>query len=276
MEFNMNTTWSRGTALVAENFQLLAIIAAVFVLIPSLAIYMAIPDFASFVDPTTDPEVMMAQMSELAGPLIFWGLLAMVFQFAGYAAMIALVGSTRPTVGEAIKAGFKSVPSVIGAMLLFFILYFVVAFILMLPFGILAAVANLAIFAVIGPILILAVVVFLMARFSMTMPVIVLEGVGNPFTALKRSWQITGPKQWPVLGFWAVLFIAYFVISILVAGVFGVIAALASGATGSALILGMFNGLLAMAVGMLVCGLTVAMYGQLAGPTKENVSETFE
>ncbi|MEM8725724.1 MAG: glycerophosphoryl diester phosphodiesterase membrane domain-containing protein [Pseudomonadota bacterium] len=276
MDFNMNTTWSRGTALVAENFQLLAIIAAVFVLIPSLMVYMAIPDFASFIDPNADPDVMFAQMSENAGPLAFWGILSMVLQFAGYAAMIALVGSSRPTVGEAIKSGFKAVPSVIGALLLFIVAYFIAAFVVMLPVGLLAAAVGSPVIAFVGPILILAAIIFLMARLSMTMPAIVLEQTANPVTAMMRSWRITAPHQWGVLGFWAVLFIAYFVISILVAGVFGVIAALASGATGSALILGLFNGILAMAIGMLVCGLTVAMFGQLAGPSTDEVSETFE
>ena len=102
MNFDMNTCWSRAVELIQANFQLLLIVAAVFLLLPNVALYMLIPDLQAIVDPTADPEVVAAQMGSMVGPLIGGGFVSMLLQFAGYAAMVALMSDARPTVGQAL------------------------------------------------------------------------------------------------------------------------------------------------------------------------------
>jgi len=276
MQFDMNAIWSRGIALVSDNFQLLAVIAGVFLLIPSIASYFLFPDFATLTDPTADPEMVTAMITDMIGPILIYGVVAMVFQFAGYGAMIAMMGAGRPTVGESIAAGFKSVPTMFGVFVLFFVAYFVVALAIMLPISVIAALTGASLIGLFAPIIILPMIVYLMARFSMSMPVALLEGTLNPVKVVTRSWSLTKPKQWQVLGFWAILGVAYIVISLLFLAVFGLLGALVGDATGSILVLGLLNGLVAMAVGMVVCGLTVAMYTQLSGISEADVSDTFE
>ncbi len=276
MGFDMNGAWSRGVALVRENFQLLAVIAGLFVLLPTLAFYYLVPGMDVLMDPTADPEIVQAQVMSQVGPLATWGIVGSIIQFIGYGAMVALMGDTRPTVGEALKSGATSVPSVVGAMLGFLVLYILAAVIVTLPIALLAGGLGLSALALLIPLLVLAVALILMARFSITLPVIVVEKTFNPLTALKRSWDLTRPARWRVLSFWAVLGLAYVVISLLLVGLFGLVAAMMGDGDGSRLLMGLVNGVLAMLVGMLVCGLAVAIHRQLAGATEAEIAATFD
>ena len=276
MQFSMNATWQRGTALVGNNLQLLAVIAGVFLFLPSVVIYMAVPDMASFMDPTADPEVMAQQMQGAMGPLIGWGLLAMVFQFVGYLAMVALMGGKRPTVGEAIGSGFKALLTVIGCMILFILIYMLVAVGLMLPIALLAGGLGSGGIGVTGIRLVFGAILFIMTRLSVTMPAIMLEDRLNPAAAMWRSWQLTGPFKWPIFGFWLLLGIAYFVLAILLFGVFGMVGALATTSSAGVFILGVVNGLVGALIAMVVSGLVVAMYQQLAGDRSEDLEEVFD
>ncbi|MEO9463757.1 MAG: hypothetical protein ABJ242_13595 [Marinomonas sp.] len=279
MQFDMSKTWDRAVQLFSSNFQILAIIAGVFLLLPSIIMYIAVPELANLeaiMDPGGDPEKMMARLGEFYGSFAGWGLLTSAASFIGYSAMVALIGENGITVGEAIMRGLKSIPTLIAVMILFFIAYMVAALVLFIPVGILAAVSEAlaAVLSVVAVIGILVMMVYLMARFSVTMPVIMLEKTYNPVTAMLRSWRLTGPRHWALMGFWLLLMVAYMVIALLVGGAIAAIAALASGSTG-ALIMGVMSGILGALVAMLISAIAVAIYQQLAGSTPEAVSETF-
>ncbi|MFU7528753.1 hypothetical protein ACM64M_09530 [Qipengyuania sp. ASV99] len=276
MNFDMNTVWSRGIELVRDNFQLLIVIAAMFVLLPTLAIYLLIPDFQMLADPTADQEVVAERMGELVGPLLGVGAVAAVFQFAGYGAMVALMGGDRPTVAQALGTGFKIVPSTLAIMILFAIAYVIGAVIIILPISLLVGVAGAPALGFIGIIPVLIFVVWLMARMSLSMPVLALGGTLNPITAITTSFRLTGPKQWQILLFWGVLFVAFTVISLLFNGIVGVLAALLGTGTLALLIAGLANGLTGMVSGMIICGLAVAMFTQLSGPSVAAIEDTFE
>ncbi|MEL7189156.1 MAG: hypothetical protein AAGK17_06350 [Pseudomonadota bacterium] len=277
MSFDMSAAWSRGMELIRDNFSLLVIVAAVFLLLPSVATYLMFPDFATMVDPTADQEVVEAMMLDMMGPLISIGFVAIIIQFAGYGAILAMMGDGRPTVGEAIVTGFKIVPSMIAVFLLFFVAYFVGALIILLPFALLGGVIGAPeVIGLLAVIPILLIVVYIAARMSMTMPVAIFEGTLNPIKAVWRSVKLTGPSQWSILIFWVVLFVAYFVIALLLGGVFGLLSAIAGTGTAAMLILGLLNGVMAMAIGLIICGVSAAMYRQLAGMSDEEITSTFE
>jgi len=281
MNFDMNAAWERAVELIKENLQLLAIIAAVFLLLPSIAIYLFLPSMTELSDPGADPNVVMAQFQENPAPLITVGALGLIVQFAGYGAMIALMGKARPTVGEAIVTGFKITPTMIAVFVVYFLLYFLGAVLVVLPLALIAGFSRGgetvgAIVGALAVIPILLVAVYVAARMSMSMAVVVLEGTLNPFSATLRSFKLTHKRQWSILIFWVVLFALYFVIALLFSGGVSAIAALAGGGTLTALILGVTNGLLGMASGMIMCGLAVAIFQQLSGPDAGEVSSVFE
>lgn len=275
MNFDMNSCWSRAVELIQANFQLLLIVAAVFLLLPNVAIYMLVPNMQALVDPMADPDVVAAQMEGLIGPLIGGGLFSLAFQLAGYSAMVALMGDNRPTVGQALGTGAKTVPSLFAVTLLFFVMYFLGAMVIIVPISLLAGLAGSAVFGIIGVIPVVLFVAWLAGRVCMAMPVMVLEGTLNPITAITRSFALTKPKQWPIIGFWAVIIIVMIVASLIFTGVFGVIAALAGTGLVSAMILGLASGFTGMVYGMVLCAIAVAMHGQLAGPSEAAIEDTF-
>lgn len=275
MNFDMNTCWSRAVELIQANFQLLLIVAAVFLLLPNIALYMFIPDIQTLVDPTADPDVVAAQMGSIAGPLIGGGLFSMAFQFAGYSAMVALMSDGRPTVGQALGTGVKTIPSLLGVAILFFIMYFLGAMAIVVPISLLAGLAGSVALGVIGFIPVIVFVAWLAGRCSMTMPVLVLDGTRNPIKALGKSFSLTGQKQWPIVGFWAIILVIMIVASLIFTSVFGLVAAMAGSGTVSALILGLASGLSGMVYGMVLCAISVAMHGQLTGPSAEAIEDTF-
>lgn len=275
MNFDMNTCWSRAVELIQANFQLLLIVAAVFLLLPNVTLYMLIPDLQAIVDPTADPEVVAAQMGSMIGPLIGGGFVSMLLQFAGYAAMVALMSDARPTVGQALGKGAKTVPSLVAIALIFIVMYFLGAMVVIVPISLLAGLTGSAALSVIAIIPVLVFVAWLAARLSMSMPVLVLEDTLNPITAISKSFALTKPRQWAILGFWAIIIVVMVIASVIFSAVFGLVAALAGSGLVSALILGLTSGLTGMIYGMVMCGIAVAMHGQLAGPSVEAIEDTF-
>ncbi|MEO0589658.1 MAG: hypothetical protein AAFZ11_03750 [Pseudomonadota bacterium] len=276
MDFDMNAAWERTVELIKDNLQLLAIVSAVFLLLPSVTIYLFMPNMIELSDPGADPDVVMAQLQENLVPLITAGLLGMIVQFAGYGAMIALMGTKRPTVGEAIATGFKITPSAIGLFVVFLLSYFLGAMVAVIPLALIAGLLGAPALAGLAVIPVLLISVYVAARMSMSLPALVLEGTLNPVSATLRSYKLTHKKQWSILIFWVVLFALYMVIALLFSGGVGAIAALAGGGTVTALILGITNGVLGMVSGMIMCGLAVAIFQQLSGPDPDEVSSVFD
>lgn len=275
MQFDMNRTWSQALTLVRKNFQLLALIAGVFMLLPSVLFYIAFPDVLAMMSTTADPEVMEAQMLAVMPQLATFGLLALLVQMVGYMAMIALIGSDRPTVGESIMRGIKGLPALIGAGIVFTAGYVALTLVLSLIIGLVAAVLGMASegaaagLALILSFVIIVVLLYVMVRFCLTLPNIVLERLG-PLAALARSWRLTKPRAGAILGFFALLFIAYMVISMLLFIVFGAFGFVAGGpiASGTVLVLGLLSGLIGTLVAMLLSGILVSIHEQLSGGTE--------
>jgi hypothetical protein len=282
MQFNMNRTWSQAMALLRANFQLLAIIAGVFLLLPALLLALLVPDALDFSRLNQDPEAVQAQMEGMLGPILIYGLVSAVMQFIGYGAMVALIGDERPTVAEAILTGVRCLPTIIAATLLFMLGY--VALALLAGVAIAAIGAGLgavgaggvgAVLAFLLVVVLLAAMLYVMTRLSLTLPIVVLEGVRNPVTGLRRSWQLTRPHGGAIFGFYALLMIAYFVISLLLVGFLGVIGAALGPGTASALFGGLVNGLIGALAAMVMSGILVSMHQQLAGRSVVELSETF-
>ncbi|MEM7780013.1 MAG: hypothetical protein AAF697_06455 [Pseudomonadota bacterium] len=276
MNFDMNTCWSRAVELLQSNFQLLIVIAGMFVLLPTMALYLLVPEFAVIADPTTDPSVLEDKILEILGPLIAASLVSLVFQFGGQAAMIALMSDTRPTVGQALIKGFKTVPSLFAVLLGFSLLFMLLALIVTVPVSLLAGLLGAPGLAALAVIPMLIAMVWLLARMSLAMPVLVLGGTLNPVTAITQSFRLTKPKQWAIAGFWTIIFVVITIASLIFNGVAGVVAAIAGAGTAALAITGLANGVTGAIGGMVQCAVAAAMFTQLSGPSTEAIEETFE
>lgn len=276
MKFDMNSCWSRGVDLLQGNFSLLIVIAGVFLMLPTVAIYLLVPDMAMLSDPTVNRSVVEARMVEIIGPIIGAGLLASLFQFTGQAAMVALMGKDRPTVGQALAAGFKALPSLVAVFVIYLIAFFIGGLLITLPITLLAGLSGATGLAAIAILPMMIYAAWLAARMSMTMPAMVLGGMLNPLKAVQASFALTKPFTWRVLLFWVVIYAVITVISLLFNGVIGVVGTLAATGTTAMLIAGLSNGVAAAITGMVICALAVAMYSQLSGPSAEKIEETFD
>lgn len=284
MNFDMNRTWSQAVALVRANFQLLAIVAGVFLLVPALALYLFNPELVRILSSAQKPDQIDAVLAATMPRLLAFGVIVFLGQLIGQAALVALVGRQRPTVGEAIKVGARALPSVLGALILFFVgllvialaLSFVIA-LLGLLFGAIGGHFDPAALSG-GPLggllqlIILIIELYLMVRCMMTLPVIVLEHRRNPIEALRRSWRLTASSAWKILGFVVLLGIAYLVIVLLITLVLGAIGLLAGGGkaaneigAGSTLGFAIVASVMGSLVAMLASGILVSMHRQLAG-----------
>lgn len=276
MNFDMNTCWSRGVELLQSNFSLLIVIAGVFLMLPTIAIYLLIPDLQMLSDPSLDQSVVQERLAEIVGPIVGVALISSLFQFVGQSAMIALMGEARPTVGQALAGGFKVLPGLVVVMLVFVTVFFVGAMLITLPITLLAGVSGVPALGIVAMFPMLLFAVWLMARLSMTMPAMVLSGMRNPFTAIGESVRLTKPRQWPILLFWGMIYAIMTVIGLLFNGVIGVVASLFGTGTGAMLVVGLSNGVTGAITGMIVCALAVAMYAQLSGPTDAAIERTFD
>src|SRR6186713_3067000 len=104
MKFDMTTAWQEAMAMIAANREVLAVVAGIFFLLPSVGVAMAIPGTEQMV--ATDAKEAEAQLMAVYGQ--WWWLLAVtvVLQMIGTLAVLALLRDyNRPTVGEALKTG---------------------------------------------------------------------------------------------------------------------------------------------------------------------------
>lgn len=300
MRFDMTKAWDDAIVLLRGNRELIFIVAGVFFLLPSLAMAILLADqqaramalmeamLAGGATPTDPAALFGGDMGTWFGA----GMVAMVIQLIGYMALLTLMDPReKPTVGQAIGRAFKSILPLIGAVLLFYVGIFVAAllvvFVLALVVGLVVAgfvlVGGQSLGTVVGVILFFAMYVCLivgtcyaMGRLSLVLPGIVLGGVRNPVTAFKNSWTLTRGNGWRLLGFYALLAIAYMVISMVILGIVMGFGTMATSGTTGGVIVGAVSALLGAAVSILLTAIIASVYHQFRLGAPEAMAEAFE
>lgn len=276
MKFEMGRAWNDAVAVLRANRQVVLVLAGVFFFLPYLALIIFMPDYmqslgASGNGQPADAGEIFAQLNRVYSE-IWWALLIMaVIQGIGMLGMLALLSdSKRPTVGEALAIGAKCFLPYIGAQILESIAIVVVVLIPFAVAGAAGAGAGLLVGLVAAP-----VVAYLFTKFSLAIPVIVIDGVMNPVTALSRSWSLTKGNSLRLFGFYVLLFITLMVISMVLAIVFGIIGAL-TGPEASLFIGGLSNALINMIAISFFLAVLAAIHRQLSGTASAAVGATFE
>ena len=203
-------------------------------------------------------------------------------------ASMASMGSrlTSGDFGSSFTTGFTGGLTLMGVFLLFLIGGFVIA----LPFSLFAGGplgeggGALAIL----PIIMLAAMVFLICRLCLIFPVVGVDGVRNPVTAIIRSWQMTKGSALKIflilIIFFAISMAFLFILSLLMGGVMmgamsGGVDDLAAGNFGS--MIGAFAGvglvfILVMAVfAAFTTAIFAAVHSEISGTVTEDLEETF-
>lgn len=278
-KLDMGVAWTTATGLIGANRDTISAIAGLFLFLPSLAAALFIPEATTTVAPgggNEDPQVAMQAALDQITALYAdnWPVLLAVSiaGFIGSLSLLALLSDRgHPTVGEALGTGIKAIPAYIAAQLLSALAAGVVVG---LPLGLMAAVAPPAVVGVAG----LALVVFaiyLFVKFSLISPVIAIEGVGNPITAIARSWRLTKGNSLRIFAFFVLLFITVVIIGALVQGILMLILSAIGGAVAT-IGTGVVSALINTVMSVILLVVLAAIHRQLAGGTPERLAETFE
>lgn len=271
MKLEMNRAWSHAIALIGANKDVVFVVAGVFFFLPYLVFLLAMPDAPAMGDPA-DADVALEQLGAFYADA-WWGMLLIsIFQGVGMLGLLALLTDhRRPTVGEALKIGAGKILPYLASYIL---LAMAAGAIAVLLIGATAATGSAPI-AFVGLVVTFAFAAYAFVKFSLVAPVLVKEGVSNPVTALRRSWQLTKGNSFRLFAFYFLLLFAIFVLMAVISIVVGLIfTLLGAGAEsfGTALLGSLMNAVWAT----LFLAVLAAVHDQLGGASRAQISETFE
>ena len=269
-KLDTNAAWKEASAIVSANREVLFALAGVFFMLPSLALAVIAgePEIATGMS----REQMMAAMEEFYAGAWWIILISAVLQIVGLMAILTLMRDrSRPTVGQAIRAGLSGTPSYLAAQLL-------VVIGLSLIGGVLVGVAAVVspVLAVVVLLLVMVVALFAVFRMVLVAPVVAVEGVRNPLTALARSWRLTKGNFWRIFAFILLILILFVVVVGIVMMVIGLILALATSGEVQRIIAAVFSSALGAVGVVYFAGVIAAIHRQLGGPAAADLSATFE
>lgn len=198
MALNGARVFSESLRISRERFGSLLGIVAVFIVIQIvisgiMAIVMGGAMIAGMAG--MSPQADLASMAgfgagAILGIVIFY-IVYILIAFAQYGSLSAMASPLqRLSFGDALSAGLRSSPTTLGVAILSMIAYVVVAFVFGLALAMLATVLGSA-GSVVSLVIFVGALVYFASRLVPIMPVIAVEGVRNPVTALTRSWSLT-------------------------------------------------------------------------------------
>ena len=265
--FDANRAWDEAVRMIKANRELILVLAGIFLFLPPLAAYVLVPEIAlGPVDLDPDnPVPAITAFFERTWPAL---LLLQFMQAIGTLAILALVTQRRPTVAEAMKAGLTALVPLIAAQI---ILGLLVVFGLSLVLSLAAALGALAV--TITSFAAIILMLFLFARFSPLMPVLVFEEIRNPLAAIARSWRMTGGQTGKLMRFLALVMIAMIVV-MLVAGLVETLATAVLDGSGGMFLAGLVSALVGAVLSTITALILAAIYRQLvAGETARSAAD---
>lgn len=212
MKFDLDTAWRDAMALLKAHLGLLATIAGVFYFLPYAAATSFVPEMAQLANPGSgmNPDAMMAVMEAMIAKYWWLFLALMILGGIGNLAMLALMRQRgKPTVGEALATGLRSIATYLGAQVIQAGAIVLAIFLLVAIPG---AIGGQAL-AALGLILAIVVGIYIVIKLSLVSPVIAIDAELNPVAAIRRSWKLTKGNSLRLFLFFVLLALAFLVIS---------------------------------------------------------------
>ena len=213
MKLDLNAAWDQAVRLIAMNREVMLVLGGVFFFLPYVlfSVLVPVPDFVAVAGPSGDDSpALMAAFDGFVAEYWWAILLLMLVLSVGAIAVMAVIGDpARPTVRAAMTRGFALLLPSLGAQLLTSL----ATFLAMFAATLLGALTGSRGIAVALAVFAFPVIVWLMTRWSLNGAVIAIEKTANPVAALRRSWRLTGGNGLRLVGFYFLLFAAFFVVS---------------------------------------------------------------
>lgn len=225
-------------------------------------------------NPAAGEQMMMNAMG--AQPFLVY-LLNFAISLTGYAAMCALCSDrTAHTIGTALGAGVRAMPSLFAAWILLGIGMFVIGLVMMLAISGIIYAGQSVLMNVAAVIAVFAVFAYLFAKVSLILPVAAIDEVRNPFLLIGRSWTLTSGASLKI-------FVLYVLVMIVLALTMGAtfLAMIGMPQPGQMPSFGSIGGMVAVmivlgfAIQIFMVALSAAIHRQVAGTSSEAVVGTF-
>jgi hypothetical protein len=278
MQFDSSNAWREAVAKVQANQEVLFALAGVFFLLPGLASVLLFADVQQQLYVIMGNRAQMEKFvqSGALNPVAIFGLAAFVLQLVGYLAMLSILTDRgRPTVAEALRSAARALPTAIATTVLLFLAVIAGMMVFGAIAGVIGRVAEPLAFVILG--IFVGLLVSGLVRLSLILPVIAADMLSNPIAVVQRSMKLTKGNTGRLLLFYAVLFIVYFVILLLVGAVAGVFTFLLAGqGIVSILVSGVISGIVGALASVLLTAILAAVHRQLAEPSSTALGATFE
>ena len=278
-KLDMGLAWTQATGWIGSNRDTIGAIAGLFFFLPSLALALFAPELVApqpAAPAGADPEVaMQAMMNQITQAYTDnWLIFAVItiIQFVGSLALLALLTDRgRPTVREALMIGLASMLPYLAAQVMSTL---GIALMIGIPLGLIAA-AGSPVAAVLAGFVLVLIGLYIFVKFTLTAPVMAIEGERNPVKALMRSWRLTKGNSFRIALFLLLLFFTIGIIAALVTGVLG-LALSALGTQIATIGNGVVSAIVNSGLGVLFLLVIGAVHRQLAGQSPEGLAATFE
>lgn len=266
MKLDTNRAWESGTRFVRGNASLLAVIAGLFMFLPSAVISLLYPQPATTgeMEPEEIFAALQAYFAEAWLLMLIVGVISTIGSLAIY--RMASVRDAR-TVGETLKDGLRYLLPYLGVALLLAIGFALIGVLAVLVVALFVAVLGQTAGAVAGILVALAaipVTLWIAMRTSLAAPVVMAEDVTNPIAALKRSFALTKGNSLRILVFVILLAIAAIVVVGVLQAIFGLIFTAAVGGEAAVALTVIFSAVISTIVSVIFIAVFAAIYRQLA------------
>jgi hypothetical protein len=269
--FDSNRAWTDAANMVSANRDLLLALAGVFLVVPSFAVAMLLPPPEP--QDGAELEAILASMGAYyqsnAVVLVAMALFAMI----GTLSILALfTDSGRPTVGEAIRQGFRYTPTAIAAQL---ILGMAIGTMVLLPI-MLGGATKSPVFTALGLLAAFALGIWAWTRLSLIAPAVMVDRLANPLRALERSWRLTEGNVMRLLAFYVLVAIGFLVVLLVAEGVTRLLLILVASAKTTDIVATLVGTLLQAIMSVYFVAISAACHRQLAGPSVQSTVDKFE
>ena len=269
--FDSNRAWQQATAAIRANREVVVALAGVFFLLPALALSLLFPQPEA--PAGADEAAIMAQAAEYYRQALPVALPMAALQAMGTLGLLTLLTDrARPTVREAIRAGFGALFPYLASQI---ILGMAVGMLLLLAGGVIGAVGSPAL-TVAGGIALAFAGAVILTRFALTAPVVAIDGWRNPLAALRRAWQLTAGNTMRVLVFFALILLAFAIVMSVVMGLSGIVLTLLLPAQIATIVAAVISATLGAGMVLVLVACLAATHAQLAGAAPEAVGSAFE
>lgn len=269
--FDSNRAWTDAANMVSANRDLLLALAGVFLVVPAFAMAMLLPppqpaEGAEF-------QAILAAYSDYFQSNVLVLVAMALFQMIGTLSILALFTDTgRPTVGEAIRLGFRYTPTAIAAQL---ILGMAIGAMVMLPILLGGATKSFG-FTVLGFVAAAVLGIWAWVRLVLVGPAVIADRLANPIRALERSWRLTEGHVLRLLAFYVLVGIGFLVVLLVAEGITKLLLALVASAKTTDIVAALVGTILQAIMSVYFVAISAASHRQLAGPSVQSTVDKFE